>query len=44
MPLRVSRMRDGDVGMSRAPSVAVYVLVENQPNTSTMTWAVPLWP
>ena len=44
VPSRVSRMREGVVGIKRAPSVAVYELVENHPKTSTSTWAVPLWP
>ena len=39
MPSRVSRMREGAVGIRRAPSAAVYVLVENQPKTSTTTLA-----
>src|SRR6185436_6697172 len=46
-PARVSSTRDGVVGMSRAPpaeATSLGLLVENQPNTSTMTWAVPDWP
>ena len=49
VPSRVSRTRDGVVGMQPGPVASAAVgatklLVENQPNTSTTTWAVPLWP
>ena len=37
-------MRPGPTGISRAPRVAVRLLVENQPNTSISTWADPAAP